>query len=161
ATRPGYALILVDWMNSGKVTRVTSQQYVLRLLKQIELRDLVAICVLDRGSLRVLHDFTSDRAGLVKKISKTYASMQDLPPDSDTALTDADTLDLSADDLAVSSMNRFLGARRILDTFAAFEQIAGYLGSAPGRKSLIWVTSGFPSAVGYDRKQTDDVEAWS
>ena len=33
----------------------------------------------------------------------------------------------------------------------------------PGRKSLIWVTSGFPSAVGYDRDLKDDmanVDVW-
>jgi hypothetical protein len=45
---------------------------------------------------------------------------------------------------------QFDATRRVLDTFAAFEQIAGYLGSVQGRKSLIWMTSGFPSSLGFD-----------
>lgn len=163
ASRSGYALILLDWLNSGQFARITSQQQVLRLLKQIEMRDLVSLCALDRG-LRVLHDFTDDRAELVKRISTMYSALTDTPPESPTALSQADTLDMSPVDLSLSGMTRFLGSRRILDTFSAFEQIANYLGSVPGRKSLIWVTSGFPSAVGYDRDpkvDMSDVEAWS
>jgi VWFA-related protein len=135
----------------------------LKLLQQIEMRDQVSLCVLDRG-LRVLHDFTADRAELIKRISATYVALRDTPPDSLVALSDADVLDMSPIELSLSRMNRFLGARRILDTFSAFEQIANYLASVPGRKSLIWVTSGFPSALGYDRNPKDDmsnVEAWS
>jgi VWFA-related protein len=114
--------------------------------------------------LRVLHDFTADRAELIKRISATYVALRDTPPDSPVALSDADVLDMSPIELSLSRMNRFLGARRILDTFSAFEQIANYLASVPGRKSLIWVTSGFPSALGYDRNSKEDmsnVEAWS
>src|SRR5262245_59407545 len=163
SSRSGYSLILLDWMNSALFTRITSQQQVLKLLQQIEMRDQVSLCVLDRG-LRVLHDFTADRAELIKRISATYVALRDTPPDSLVALSDADMLDMSPVELSLSRMNRFLGARRILDTFSAFEQIANYLASVPGRKSLIWVTSGFPSALGYDRNPKDDmsnVEAWS
>ena len=79
ASRSGYALILLDWLNSSQYVRITSQQHVLRLLKQIEMRDLVSLCVLDRG-LRVLNDFTADRADLVKRISAAYAALRDTPP---------------------------------------------------------------------------------
>jgi VWFA-related protein len=163
SSRSGYALILLDWLNSSVYARITSQQQVLRLLRQIAMRDLVSLCVLDHG-FRVLHDFTSDRAELVKRISASYVALGDTPPDNAAALSEADSLDMSPDELALSRMNRFLGSRRILNTFKAFEQIAQYLSAAPGRKSLIWVTSGFPSAIGYDRKITDDpadVDAWS
>ncbi len=59
STRSGYTLILIDWLNSSLNSRIASQEQVLKLLQQVEMTDLVALCVLDRD-LRVLHDFTAD-----------------------------------------------------------------------------------------------------
>jgi VWFA-related protein len=163
SSRSGYSLILIDWMNSSLGARIVSQQQVLKLLKQIELTDLVSVCMLDRG-LRVLHDFTSDREALVKKISEAYGRLNVTPVGNATALADSEVFFMSADEQAVTHMSRFFGTQRILETFKSFDQIANYLGSVPGRKSLIWVTSGFPSALGYDppsKNLPPDVDAWA
>jgi len=40
---------------------------------------------------------------------------------------------------------------RVRDTVQALSEIADYLAGVPGRKSLIWVTAGFPSLVGEHR----------
>jgi VWFA-related protein len=150
-------------MNSSLGARIVSQQQVLKLLKQIELTDLVSVCMLDRG-LRVLHDFTSDKQELVKKISAAYGALNVTPTGNATALANAEIFFMSADDLALTHVRRYFGTQRILETFKAFDQIANYLGSVPGRKSLVWVTSGFPSALGYDGPTKDpppDLDAWA
>ena len=162
SSRAGYSLILLDLQNSSPATRMSSKQEVLKLLKKIEVHDLVSLCILDRG-LSVLADFTADRAELAKRVASAYSASTDAPSEDPTALSSADGMDLSPVDLSVSGMNRFLGKNRILGTFDAFEQIANYLGSVPGRKSLVWVTSGFPSAIGYDVPEGFDynsLEAW-
>ena len=154
ASRSGYTLILLDWLNSGPGARVESQRAVLQLLKQVQMNDLVSLCALDRG-LRVIHDFTSDRQALVNKIATAYTKIQNIPADGRAEAWDNDGLSLVPTEplpRGPRTMEQFLATRRVLDTFAALEQIAGYLGSVQGRKSLLWMTSGFPSSLGFDNR---------
>ena len=164
-SRSGYTLILIDWLNSSMGSRMDSRQEVWKLLQQVEMSDLVALCVLDRD-LRVLHDFTADRAELMRTLSATYAGLSQGPPGEQAQIKDVPLFPTEVEhspnaDVAQRRNTRFLESRRTLDTFSAIEQIASYLGTANGRKSMIWVTSGFPSAMGFDGVRTDDQEAWS
>ena len=47
----------------------------------------------------------------------------------------------------------------ILDTLAAFKNIAGAYSSLPGRKSLIWVTGGFPFEIDGSKSTSDGMPA--
>ena len=166
STRSGYTLILIDWLNSSMRSRIDSQQAVLKLLQQVQTTDLVALCMLDRD-LRVLHDFTADRPELISKLSAAYAGLTQGPPAEQAEITvvplfpKKEVEHSPIADVAERRNTRFKEIRRTLDTFSAIEQIASYLGTAKGRKSMIWVTSGFPSAIGFDVTNTDDLEAWS
>jgi len=44
----------------------------------------------------------------------------------------------------------FYAADRIVNTLKSLEVIAHHLSSLPGRKNLIWVSGGFPLALGTD-----------
>jgi VWFA-related protein len=165
SARSGYTLILIDWLNTNFSNRNESQRQVLKLLQQVEMTDLVALCVLDRD-LRVLHDFTADRAALARKLAATYAGLSEGPPGEKAKIADfpifrpTELEHSPVADVAARRITRSLEIRRTLDTFSAIEQIASYLGTAHGRKSMIWVTSGFQSAMGLDGENTDDL-AWS
>lgn len=45
----------------------------------------------------------------------------------------------------------FFAMDRVTRTMAAFIAIANYLAQFPGRKNLIWVSAGFPIAIGFDQ----------
>jgi VWFA-related protein len=45
-------------------------------------------------------------------------------------------------------MRSFFQTRRILDTFSALEAIANHVKGIPGRKNLLWISAGFPLAIG-------------
>jgi VWFA-related protein len=121
----------------------------------VELTDLISICVLD-GGLRVLHHFSADRAELQRKLSAAYMGLHEGPPGEKAAIADFSVFPTDIGerspgmDVAERRNTRALEIRRNLDTFSVIEQIASYLGSASGRKSMIWVTSGFSSAMGFD-----------
>jgi hypothetical protein len=85
----------------------------------------------------------------VRKISAAYVALQEAAPKMQGCF-DRRHHRPFASRTVQSRMNRFFATRRVLDTLTAIEQIAGYLGSVPGRKSIIWVTSGFPPPMGYD-----------
>jgi VWFA-related protein len=172
AARSGYTLILLDWLNSNFGPRFYAKDHLLRLLRQVEPRDLVALCVLDRDrGLRVLHDFTGDRAELVKRLAATSPGSPQAPANDSDLAAGGDSANSVPFDIGPTEtspaatstrLDSFIAARRVVDTLSSFEQIASYLGSVPGRKSLIWLTAGFPTTLGFDTPRTEgDQEAWS
>jgi VWFA-related protein len=170
AARSGYTLILLDWLNSNFGPRHYAKEHILRLLKKVEPRDLVALCILERDrGLRVLHDFTADRAQLVKRIAATNAASAEASvEDPDTSAGgNGGPLDIGPGEISPAAttnrLDSFIAARRVVDTLNSFEQIASYLASVPGRKSLIWLTAGFPTTLGFEmsRRNPGDQEAWS
>jgi hypothetical protein len=61
------------------------------------------------------------------------------------------------DDFIRAASERFADfntINRAYDTVSALEAIANHLARIPGRKNLIWVSSGFPLTFGYDRQPT-------
>jgi VWFA-related protein len=165
SSRSGYTLILIDWLNSATYSRMDSHRQVLKLLQQVEISDRVALCVLDRD-LRVLHDFTADRADLIRKLSAANMGLSQGPSGEQAGIAEFPLFSTAVEhsptaDVAERRTTRYVEIRRTLDTFRAIEQIASYLGTARGRKSMIWVTSGFPSALGFDGDRTENPEAWS
>ncbi len=107
--------------------------------------------MLDNGGLHILHDFTADTNELLRKLAaekdRARGEQAEEVPNS---IFDASIggLDLMRGGRAESHIGTFFATQRILDTLSAFEEIAQYLSGVPGRKSLIWVSSGFSSMVG-------------
>ena len=102
-----------------------------------------------------MQDFTSDKGELVRRLSATFAGLAEGPPKR-SAAEDSSVPPVSrevernpivdrADAINIGIQVR----QRSLDTIAALEQVASYLRPAPGRKSMIWLTSGFPAAPAF------------
>lgn len=150
----GVTAILVDALNSSVAEQMRTRDGLLKFLKRIEPQDRIAIFAITTHGLVLVHDYTSDSAALVERIRNAKpqvsttldasvpdpAMQQDLHNMGLDALADADQR--TAD---------FYMEGRINQTLAAFRAIAEHLAGVPGRKSLVWLSTGFPLSIGFDQ----------
>jgi VWFA-related protein len=124
----------------------------------------VAVFVLG-DSLSLLHDFSRDMASLLEALAKrsnrvnpeVEASMA--PPASANSLTGDEATTAQWDSFMQSSTQPYVDYAetvRATRTAAALETIAGHLQGIPGRKTLIWISSGFPIQLGL-RNEVDSI----
>ncbi len=69
AEQGGYALLLLDWLNTGLTDRVQAKDQAIRLLKRFQARQKVGLYLLGHESHLVL-DFTSDMAELAQAVEE-------------------------------------------------------------------------------------------
>lgn len=141
-------VILLDALNSRFQDQHAAREGLIKFLTQIQPGDQVALYSLGNG-LKVLHDFTTDTASLLRAMER-FKSGHSFMLDASTA-TDADTGNDSLDDIlngADDTITSFYQARRIETTLSALDTIAQHLSGMAGRKNLIWLSGGFPLFVG-------------
>ena len=153
--RSGYSVILLDWLNTTWGDKVYARNQALQMLTSVGVHDQVALYVLGNG-LRVVHEFTADTVALARKIAAEQGQVVDAPDPEVNPLTDASVGSLPFSDIGPGGLSatkreeRFFIERRVTGTLKAFEMIAAHLAAIPGRKSLIWVSAGFPPSLGFD-----------
>ena len=158
------SVILLDAVN----TRIPNQNYarekMVGFLRQIEAGDRIAVYALDRSGLYAVHDFSADSASLVAALSRyraRYPFGYDPVIPAAGAASNASATDEEGASAFADRMNRFLSqaeqawtdlhdTQRVQTTTAAFRAIASRLARFPGRKNLIWISSGLPLATGAD-----------
>ena len=147
-------VILFDQVNTAQVDQANARNQIVRFLKQMRPEDRIALYALG-NELRVLHDFTSDPDSLLRALAKAQAKSGRLVPDNDPGTgplgdtsgdPDLDAFLAAAD----TSFVQYQTTDRVLRTTDALEAIAAHVASLPGRKNLLWVSSGFPLMIGYD-----------
>jgi|GEM_PF-522581 len=145
-------IVLFDMLNSHFKDQVPARIQLEKYLReQADPGTMVALLGLGRGGLRMYHDMTSDTKGLADELQ---AAMETGRHSIGTRLND-ESADTEAEAAFVGhgqfertgSSGRSSRKFIILDTLAAFRNIAGAYASIPGRKSLIWVTGGFPFTI--------------
>ena len=134
-------VILLDMLNTKFQDQVYARNQLIKFLQQLKPTDRVALYALGR-ELRVLHDFTSDASSLLRTLAKHTGKPN---PDLEAGDLDPD-FDSWLDQSVV--MNDFLQVRRTHTTFEALTAIANHVTNLPGRKNLIWISSGFPFTMG-------------
>ncbi len=146
-------IILFDQFNTPSAARMYARDHVARFLEQIRPDDRVGLYVLDSsGTLRVVHDFTSNAASLIRAIprlrgspSMTVAGAEDagelarLEADVAAALGDARPPKSGAQ----AMREHYVGIQGVA-TIDALESIGRYLSGVQNRKNVIWVSAGFP-----------------
>jgi VWFA-related protein len=150
--RSSATMILFDRLNTPAADQLFARRHLLAFLRQIRSDDRVGIYVLDGGTIQVLHDFSNDAASLVRAVarydvatSREVDAAETAPPDlPSTGSAAVDAAFQAALDRLTAEMTAHFNGIRSDATIAAFEAIAGRLASVEGRKSLIWITSGFP-----------------
>ncbi|MGO8789890.1 MAG: VWA domain-containing protein, partial [Terriglobia bacterium] len=116
----------------------------------------VAVFVLG-DSLGLLHDFTQDMASLLAAVEKhsnrvnPEVAAATAPPAYANSLTGDPTTTAQWDSFIQSSKQPYIDYTqtvRATRTAAALQTIAEHLQGIPGRKTLIWISGGFPIQLG-------------
>jgi VWFA-related protein len=114
---------------------------------------LVSLIMINRGGVKVIHDFTTDPAILSAALKKVRGMTGDVetidqitPEESDPALQ-AEVDDLTAFQQGQTDAIAEQKRMAIMDTLGAMQQIALRYAGVNGRKALIWVTAGFPFSI--------------
>lgn len=152
--RGGYSVILMDWFNTGIGNTQRSRQYAVKVLEKMEPNGKVALYSLDRFGLRVVNDFGSGAADILKSIgslSGTASPCRAMP------LTEmplrfvggrlVTTETLCDDPLIPLVQAAFFLRARIRETQKALQDTAERLSGVPGRKTLVWISAGVPAFI--------------
>jgi VWFA-related protein len=143
-------VILIDRINSRDIDQMFVRKQVVAFLEQAGAADRVALYMLESSRIRVLHDFTTDTASLLRSLARYHARSNG---DVDGAravgpATGDPDLDAFLADSRQASQARAVRERAQI-TAAGLETVGQHLSGIQGRKNLIWVTSAFP-LVGRD-----------
>src|SRR5688572_24741343 len=154
STAGSVTVIVIDRVNTRFEDLAYAKKEIMKFLSHIRRGDRVGLYVLDRGSVRVLHDFTSDAGPLARAIGR-----QGGLPSSDLAASEPEapleTGDPDLDEMmrdANEKMAIFYTTNRVESTLRGLEVIANHLAGVPGRRNLVWVSAAFPSIVIGDRE---------
>jgi len=152
--RPGtpstVTIILLDSLNTRFADQAYAKQQVVKYLQTIQPTDHIGLYALG-GSLRVLHDYTSDSTELLRKLASYNGG--NLPNTSNSGQPfggDSLLLDQWVRGGGSPAERSFYMTNRIEGTLHAIEFIANHLARLPGRKNLIWVSGGFPLTIGFE-----------
>jgi VWFA-related protein len=148
-------VILFDTLNTSPQDQSFVRKQILRFLLMLKPQDHVAIYALT-NNLIILHEFTQDSSALVKALDR-FSPRELAVYDASTAKP-IDFLGLTNDPQWQGFQNALNNAEgmindqnmlnRIGTTASALEIIADHLSVIPGRKSLVWVSGGFPIQIG-------------
>jgi VWFA-related protein len=165
--RPEYApgpprnvtAILMDSLNTRAEDQVKVLAHILAFTSAVPSDTRVAIYRTGER-VHVIHDFTDDVAGLRKRLLKdgieaprdnqqTVAVQQMViePWQAEAmAATMEASLEMAYQELASieERSNQFMESRRVEFTMSSLEAVGDHLAGIPGRKNLIWMTSGVP-----------------
>jgi VWFA-related protein len=134
----GYSVILLDWLNIKYSYRLRAQEQVIGLLKKYQPRERVAIYILDHDP-RLLHDFTSGVLALIPAVEEAgvgFPTVDDDPPGRGRGAG------------GNTEWQILFRQNEVFDTLHTLQVIADHLAHVPGRKSLVWLSAGFPMTVG-------------
>ena len=136
----GVTALLIDGFNS----RFEDQHYAIRnaiqVLREIPLEERVAVYGLEMSGVRVIHDYTADTASLIRRLEKTgslAALVAEEPGGAGTELAP-----LGAEN-GEAMQGRERNRIRLLHTLGALRAVAAHLRQLPGRKGIVWLTTGF------------------
>jgi VWFA-related protein len=169
-------IIAIDIVNTPAMDQAYLREEVIKYLSQAsETNEPFALVAITRNGVHVLRDFTTDMASLKATVQKLKGKvsdrqessakmMQDMPPcvaifteskgcgsqiSPAPGNEDAPDHDLQAwagiQDLA-DSMAQLQNRGIRIDTLSAIQQLAQALAGFPGRKTLVWASSGFQFA---------------
>lgn len=156
---PGAARVtafLFDQLNTRLEDQQLAKKEFLHYLHSLPAGERAAVFALG-DSLALLHDFSQDTGALVEAVNRhaNRASPEaDAPvaaPASAHSLVGDSATDAQWDSFLQSSDQRYIDYAetvRAMRTAAALETIAAHLEGISGRKTLIWISGGFPIQLG-------------
>jgi VWFA-related protein len=161
-------IILFDALNTSAEDQAYVRKQILKFLQTMKPQDHVTIYALT-NKLLILHDFTQDATALVNAVSHFTPKETAAFDKSNTPLIDL--VDTFGDpgfgrlQAAVNNANGQISDQAIqnnvVSTTNALAAIADHVAVVPGRKSLVWVSGGFPLQIGIDNIGLSDRDVLS
>jgi len=152
-TPQSVTVILLDTQHSNLQDQMFGRQQVVKFLQTIRPEDRVALYILNGRGLKVMHDYTTDSTDLLRALN-AFSDGKTLPD-----LSQNQNMSFGTDMISLNNwmMTGTTGIERdmymvqaVQGTLKVIEFIANHLASLPGRKNLIWVSSGFPLTMGFN-----------
>lgn len=149
-------VFLFDELNTQLGDQELAKKDFLRYLRGLPASSRVALFVLG-DSLSLLHDFSQDMASLQEALTRHInrvnpeVTSATAPPPSSNSITGEQNTTAQWDNFLKASKQAYVDYTetvRATRTAAALETIAGHLLGIPGRKTLIWISGGFPIQLG-------------
>jgi VWFA-related protein len=160
---PAVTVFLFDELNTALTDQELAKKDFIRYLRELPADLRVSVFVLG-DSLVLLHDFSQDMASLLEALDKhsnrinPEVAAATAPPASANSLTGG-VANTDQWDSFIRSSNKpytdYTKTVRALRTAEALQTIAGHLQGIPGRKTLIWISSGFPIQLGLRGPHSD------
>lgn len=167
-------IVVLDMINTPFASQAKVRAELLTFLaNNLRADEPTALLTIGRNGVRQIHPFTSDSKRLIaalKKVTGSQSNMElyEIPQDNPAAPESLTDLEQKLQDFQQDSdamVNAFYQKNAILDTLYSLEQIAHAYAGLPGRKVLLWASSGFPfmledphSVVGTSNEMVDDYE---
>jgi len=147
-------VVLLDLLNAPPGDQMRARDGVIKFLReQLDPQDRVAIFAMMGHGLALLHDYTTDSAALVERLRNVKSHMStDLGGSMLDSTTQKELRDMGLDALADAEQRAadFAMADRISNSISVFKALAEHMAGIPGRKNLVWVSSGFPLSIDFD-----------
>ncbi len=157
-------IVALDVVNTPILLQSSARMELLKFLSQsLDPGEPTELVIIGRNGLRVVHDFTGDPAVLAEALKRLTGNSPSLaeeqsasqgPPPGDP-LSGILRMLAHMENEDKARMEAFDRHAAILATLAAFQHIAASVAGIPGRKALLWVSSGFPFSI----SQTDTAPA--
>jgi VWFA-related protein len=161
-------IIVLDMLNTQLMDQARARSELIKFLaSNVRGNDPIALLVIGRNGLTQIHAITSNPGVLIQALKRVHgrysnadsivaneteqANLEDAF-DAHSSINNQDVSD-ETNQLnqfmkdSESAMDAFEQRQAIRTTLAALEQIAHAFGGLPGRKTLIWASSGFPFLV--------------
>jgi len=140
----GYALIVLDWINTGVEDQVRARDAALKALDKFTPGQKIAVYLLGEHP-PLAQDFTSDRDDLKEAIDRAGIEMGNLadPPPGrfDARFSGRPAI------TAGPEAELFFTSRRVDASFRGLNYVGDRLAHLQGMKSLIWISPAFPIVV--------------
>jgi VWFA-related protein len=147
-------IFLFDGLNTRAEDQAMARADLLKYLKETGPNDRVALFSLGR-ELLLVHDFTTDSKSLVDAINAHGARLnQEVASSEPRAANTGDGVLNRMLNNSNQGVADYTNQLRAADTAAALEAIAAHAARVPGRKNLVWVSGGFPMAIGFGQRHS-------
>ena len=153
---PRVTAFLFDQLNTRLADQQFAKKYFMHYLRSLPTSERVAVFALG-DSLSLLHDFSQDTRELLDALNRHAnrasfeADASAAAPVSSNSMTGDSTTTAQWDSFIKSSNQPYVDYAetvRATRTAAALETIAAHLQGIPGRKTLVWISGGFPIQLG-------------